>query len=336
MGSITPNFNLFKPDFPDPANIVTAVSNNMDILDGTLGKIIGAINGFAPDQTAALPPDALSALGNAQTILNWYAALLRQITGESDWFTPPPVPLSGKVTGQWTMYDNITQLGLTRGQETVLDIIRAMPVQSTFIGYVNAADGGYNPNGGYPEQMGTLTIVKHSEARCYLDWASQNPNTNNRFAANYYDVTVNAPETLSAWAQVVTGVESGTWTPTLFGATAAGSVSLSAHNGAYMVIGPMVYLTCQIQVSAVATAPAGDMMVGGLPFAPNMGGAWGTSTAINVLLYTSAINGVYPGTGNVTASGVRFGADGNPNTRMQIDGLPANFQLRFSGWYRKA
>jgi len=78
------------------------------------------------------------------------------------------------------------------------------------------------------------------------------------------------------------------------------------------------------------------MMVGGLPFAPNMGGAWGTSTAINVLLYTSAINGVYPGTGNVTASGVRFGADGNPNTRMQIDGLPANFQLRFSGWYRKA
>ncbi|MCL2463148.1 MAG: hypothetical protein FWF44_10820, partial [Defluviitaleaceae bacterium] len=108
MGAITPNFNLFKPDFPDPANIVVAVANNMDILDGELGKIKEAIDGFSPDQNAALPADLLSAFGNVMQILSWYSALFKAVTGEADWFDPPAVPLNEKVTGIWTIYDRYT------------------------------------------------------------------------------------------------------------------------------------------------------------------------------------------------------------------------------------
>lgn len=65
------------------------------------------------------------------------------------------------------------------------------------------------------------------------------------------------------------GVEnprSGTWTPTIFGSTTAGTNTYTTQIGKYNKIGLMVFAMFYVTINAKDGAMAGLMRVGGLPF----------------------------------------------------------------------
>jgi hypothetical protein len=61
-------------------------------------------------------------------------------------------------------------------------------------------------------------------------------------------------------------VSDGSWTPTLFGDTAAGSPTYAARDGNFYKIGRLVIVSFLVQLSAKG-GMAGNICVGGLPFA---------------------------------------------------------------------
>lgn len=85
----------------------------------------------------------------------------------------------------------------------------------------------------------------------------------------------------------VVTVETGTWTPTLYGASTAGVLTYSRQTGYYVRMNNIVYITAEIDISDVTTYPSGAARVGGLPFATrdvretSMGFAYGNSGADN-------------------------------------------------------
>lgn len=64
--------------------------------------------------------------------------------------------------------------------------------------------------------------------------------------------------------------ETGTWTPTLQGTTAAGAQTYNSQDGFYRKIGDLVFAFFQINLNALGTgvnAPSGNAQIAGLPFA---------------------------------------------------------------------
>ena len=61
-------------------------------------------------------------------------------------------------------------------------------------------------------------------------------------------------------------IESGSWTPVVGGATSAGSITQS-NGGNYYKIGRLVIAEGQISISAISSAPTGQLQITGLPFA---------------------------------------------------------------------
>jgi len=95
----------------------------------------------------------------------------------------------------------------------------------------------------------------------------------------------------------------GTWTPTLIGSTTAGTQTYSVQVGTYIKIGKLIHIQGYVAISAKDAAMAGDLRVGGLPFA--------TSTATNNYgsISTSVFIGLTLGSG-LTQVGLRI----DPNT----------------------
>lgn len=60
----------------------------------------------------------------------------------------------------------------------------------------------------------------------------------------------------------------GTWTPTFFGTSTAGTFTYDSSNtiGYYTRLGNMVFVTARVTISAISVAPVGTMRIGGLPF----------------------------------------------------------------------
>lgn len=61
----------------------------------------------------------------------------------------------------------------------------------------------------------------------------------------------------------------GTWEPSVYGATTSGSFSYT-RGGRYLRIGDMVMVSFKMQITSVITAPAGRMFFSGLPFIPHL------------------------------------------------------------------
>lgn len=60
----------------------------------------------------------------------------------------------------------------------------------------------------------------------------------------------------------------GTWTPAFAGLTTPGTFTYTSFRyGFYRRLGPVVYLSGALQISAIPVAPTGNMAVTGLPFA---------------------------------------------------------------------
>lgn len=78
------------------------------------------------------------------------------------------------------------------------------------------------------------------------------------------DFTVNNTNGFVSLATPAVPFVSGTWTPTLFGATTAGTTTYTTTEGTYVQFGNLVWVRAFIRVSA--TTGTGTAMVGGLPY----------------------------------------------------------------------
>lgn len=59
---------------------------------------------------------------------------------------------------------------------------------------------------------------------------------------------------------------SGTWTPAYTGTGTAGTFTYSLQQGAYTLIGNLVYISARVTITAIGTPPTGSMRISGLPF----------------------------------------------------------------------
>ena len=66
-------------------------------------------------------------------------------------------------------------------------------------------------------------------------------------------------------ANKISDYETGTWTPTLFGQSTAGTPTYTTREGWYVKVGSMVTVSCAIDLSALSGV-AGDLRISGLPF----------------------------------------------------------------------
>jgi hypothetical protein len=78
-------------------------------------------------------------------------------------------------------------------------------------------------------------------------------------------ITFPATAVPSADANTLDDYEEGTFTPTLFGASSAGTTTYTTQIGIYTKIGRQV--TVSLNVTATATTGTGELRIGGLPFA---------------------------------------------------------------------
>jgi hypothetical protein len=74
-----------------------------------------------------------------------------------------------------------------------------------------------------------------------------------------------ATQSASTDANTLDDYEEGTWTPTIFGATTAGTTTYTLQVGSYTKIGRKVF--CNLQCTWSAQTGTGSLKIGGLPFA---------------------------------------------------------------------
>ena len=73
----------------------------------------------------------------------------------------------------------------------------------------------------------------------------------------------------TATANTLDDYEEGTWTPTFYGGTTAGSYTLTVTAAQYVKIGRCVTVTAEIDDITTVSAGTGSVRIGGLPFASN-------------------------------------------------------------------
>ena len=105
----------------------------------------------------------------------------------------------------------------------------------------------------------------------------------------------------TATANTLDDYEEGDWTPTFSGATTAGAFTYSTQIGKYTKIGRQVIAVCEIQISAITTAAAGNLRIDGLPF--NNGGGAKVGALLSQIGGFGASNN--PSGGEVSSAGTR-------------------------------
>ncbi|MEP4379762.1 MAG: hypothetical protein ABJ215_01175 [Alphaproteobacteria bacterium] len=87
---------------------------------------------------------------------------------------------------------------------------------------------------------------------------------------------------LKALSRLIAGApdyESGTWTPTIAGATVAGVQTYAVQNGVYIKLGKLVVAWATITMTAKDGATSGNILIAGLPYMS--GTASGFPSALN-------------------------------------------------------
>ncbi|WP_342237167.1 hypothetical protein [Inquilinus sp. OTU3971] len=133
--------------------------------------------------------------------------------------------------------------------------------------------------------------------------------------------------------------ETGTWSPTLFGNTAAGSQTMHANNsGNYIRAGQVVLAVAYVQWSAIDAAAAGDVVIGGLPFpaanlANNLPTAAVTGQTVSYPAGQTQLLARFRGP-NGTAVSLIFSGPGAAQAFAQMSQLSATGVLSFTIVYR--
>jgi len=139
----------------------------------------------------------------------------------------------------------------------------------TYFAGPNSSTGGFriDSTGSNGVIVPTTTTGANRDAATDLGYSSGG--TNIRFRDLYLSGGVYLGGTGAA--NKLTDYEEGTWTPTMYGATTAGSTSGGTFGGTYTKIGNMVTCTFSILDTTLASA-VGHLQIGGFPFtaqAPN-------------------------------------------------------------------
>ena len=86
-----------------------------------------------------------------------------------------------------------------------------------------------------------------------------------------FSATANSTATPGMDNELLDDYEEGTWTPTYFGASTAGSYTINAGVSQYTKIGNIVHLQIDLKNITTVTAGTGSLRIGGLPFTPTNG-----------------------------------------------------------------
>jgi hypothetical protein len=86
-------------------------------------------------------------------------------------------------------------------------------------------------------------------------------------------------------AEHVTEIESGSFSPYVYGSTTAGTNTYSLQNASFIKIGKMVFIQAYIIMTAKDVAMAGNVLIGGLPYVAASGKT--TAVAIGEYRYVS-------------------------------------------------
>jgi hypothetical protein len=129
-----------------------------------------------------------------------------------------------------------------------------------------------------------------------------------------FSVVPNAPGMTS---ELLDDYEEGTWSPTLFGSTTAGTNTYLFATGRYTKIGRAVVLQFKIRISTTASM-AGNLRLGGLPFTAESGtdydtaisiGAWGNlASSVNFMAGVIPQNQVYAELNSTSAASANLNA----------------------------
>ena len=150
----------------------------------------------------------------------------------------------------------------------------------------------------------------------------------------------------TAAANKLEDYEEGTWTPTIFGGTDAGTYSLESARtgGVYTKIGNIVYISAVLRISSISSAGTGSLNFGGLPFVmgANIASAWSEGSNIQITHYGAGTNSsasTYPppfiATGGLGSSNINAASYGK-NYRVSTvigDLSAANWIYIITGFY---
>ena len=103
---------------------------------------------------------------------------------------------------QWKSYNDLSQIGITAGSETIMDIVVAMPVASELSYAIRASQHNHDA---YPYPTGTITIKKYSDSACDIEHVCS---ANNEYRGTWRMYAVGSSNTwiLSEWVQVYDSV----------------------------------------------------------------------------------------------------------------------------------
>lgn len=71
---------------------------------------------------------------------------------------------------------------------------------------------------------------------------------------------------IGSGSTVMSNYQEGAWTPVLAGATTAGAHTYSVRSGQYVRLGRLVFVSCQVNLTAKDATMAGEVRITGLPF----------------------------------------------------------------------
>lgn len=163
--------------------------------------------------------------------------------------------------GGWRIYNDVTELGLTPGTETMEQIAAAMTNRSMLI----YPKDGSNESLAYPSAFGMLIVTKFSNARVVFEFFAQSGGRPQKWIG-YYASSLSP--SFTGWSREALEYETGTWTPELqFGGASTG-ITYTDRFGRYTRIGNVVFWELDIVLSSKGTA-IGDVSIAGLPFTSN-------------------------------------------------------------------
>lgn len=233
----------------------------------------------------------------------------------------------------WRIYNDVTELGLTPGSETMEEICESIPDRSE-LRFTKLTS---NPSTAYPADAGMLFVRRHSIYRVELRFLRGLSNTAEEWVG-YYDT--NITPNFSGWIKLARSVdlppyETGTWIPELrFGNETTG-ITYTDRFGRYTRIGNVVFWELDIVLSSKGTA-IGDASIAGLPFASNNSRPYSNTVGgyANITLPSNATGMVFYIPNNSSIIVLRQIGNGMPVTQAFDDShFTNNSFLRAQGKY---
>lgn len=129
----------------------------------------------------------------------------------------------------------------------------------------------YRENEGAPKHLRALTLFLKDFCQDVWTHCKNNTGSKETIVIDYPVTSVNkmtGDVVLNADDVGAADYETGEWSPTLIGESTAGKLTYgSVTNGLFWRFGRLVFIRAYIAVSGIATAPAGNLALAGLPFA---------------------------------------------------------------------